>query len=107
MSRRDLEDHVWRQLSVRKHLVGRRLVDRLTRRAIRSWNREAVADWSGVASDVSTEAKADVQMGIIAAWLLSAIVNEIVHALWTWWTQSHANQCLLFGFQRELHDGDC
>ena len=73
MSRRDLEDHVWRQLSVRKHLVGRRLVDRLTRRAIRSWSRDAVADWSGVASDVSTEAKADVQMGIIAAYPIISV----------------------------------
>lgn len=102
MSRAALEDHVWRQLSVRKHLVGRRLVDRLTRRAIRSWRRDGIS-----ASDVSDEARADVQMGIIASWLLAAIVNEIVHALWAWWTQSHANQCLLFGFQRELHDGDC
>jgi hypothetical protein len=46
-------------------------------------------------------------MGVIASWILAALIQEIVHALWQWWNESHANRCLMFAYQRELPDDLC
>lgn len=43
-------------------------------------------------------------MGIVLSFILSALASEIVRLLAQWWRDSHANRCLLMGYQRELHD---
>lgn len=106
MSRWDVEQFVWQRLSGRKWLVGRRVCDRLTRRAIRQWDQD-VPRLNRIAAQVEAEAREDIQMGVIAAWLLSALIQELVHQLWVWFNQSHATRCLMYGFQRELCHDDC
>jgi len=106
MSRTALEDHVWSSLSVRKHVLGRRVCNRLTRRAIRAWPRDVVRP-PVVEDQLRWEATREMQLGVIASWLLAAVITEIVKALLAWFTSSHANLCLMYGYQRELHDDDC
>lgn len=106
MSRTALEDHVWRNLSARKWAVGRVMCNRLTRRAIRAWDRD-VPRLMRISDQVEFEARQDIQMGVIASWLLAALINEIVRALWEWFNSTHANKCLMFGYQRELPNDDC
>lgn len=102
MSRRDVEEFVWRSLSARRWALGRPAVDRITRRVIRRWDREPRLEVIGAAVEDDTRREAG--LGVVASWLLAALVSEIVRAVWAWWTQSHANHCLLFGFQREMPD---
>jgi hypothetical protein len=106
MSRTSLEEHVWSSLSVRKHALGRRVCDRLTRRAIRAWDRD-VPRIARIEDQLRFEARQDMQLGVIASWLLAAVITEIVKALLAWFRSSHANLCLMYGYQRELHDDDC
>lgn len=105
MPRSDVESYVWRRLSARRWVVGKAICDRLTRRAIREWDRD-VPRLTAIGERVEAGAKQDVQMGILASWLLAAIVNEIVHALWQWFNSSHANRCLMFAYQREMPDDE-
>lgn len=104
MSRREVEEYVWKSLSARRWAVGRAAVDRITRRTIRRWDREPRLDAIGQA--VTDDTRREVGLGIIASWLLAALVSEIVRAVWAWWSASHANHCLLFGYQREMPDDD-
>lgn len=106
MSRSTLEDEVWRQLSARKWLVGRRACQRLTRRTLRAWDRD-VPRLMRIEDQVWREAKDDMQLGIIATWLLSALVSEIVRLVWEWFKASHANKVMLYAYQRELPDDEC
>ena len=101
MSRADVEDYVWRRLSARRWIAGRAICNRLTRRAIREWDR-GVPRLNDIGSRVEADARADIQMGVIASWLLAALINEIVHTLWQWWNSSHANRCMIYAYQREL-----
>ncbi len=106
MSRATLEDDVWRRLSARKWLVGRRACQRLTRRTLRAWDRD-VPRLMRIEDQVRWEAERDMQLGIIATWLLSALVAEIVKLVWEWCKDSQANKVLLYAYQRELPDDDC
>lgn len=101
MSRADVEEFVWRSLSARRVVVGRAMADRLTRRAIRAWQRD-IPRLPVIGLSVEAEARAEIQMGFLASLLLSAIVREIVQALWHWFNTSTANRCLMFAYQREL-----
>ena len=106
MSRADVEEYVWKRLSPRRWMAGRVICDRLTRRAIRAWDRD-VPRLNAIGRAVEEGARQDVQMGIIASWILAALVNEIVHVIWQWFNSSHANRCLIYAYQRELPDDEC
>lgn len=106
MSRSDVEEYVWRQLSPRRYVVGRAICNRLTRKAIRAWDRD-VPRLNAISSRVEGEARNDIEMGLLATLVLAAIVGEIVHALWEWFRKSHANTCLMYAYQRELPDDEC
>lgn len=104
MSRADLEAYVWQRLSARRWAVGRAAVDRVTRRVLRRWEREP--NLKVIASSVEEQTRQDAQLGVIASWVLAALISEIVRAVWEWWRKSYANHCLIFGYQRELPDDD-
>jgi hypothetical protein len=106
VSRSDIEDRVWGALSARKWLVGRRACNRLTRRTIRAWDRD-VPRLSRIEDQVRWEATQDMQLGIIATWLLSALVAEVVQLVWEWFTSNHAAKVMLYAYQRELSDDEC
>jgi hypothetical protein len=102
MSRADLEQHVWENLGPRKFAAGRIRVSRITKRVIRRWNYTPDAD--AIATNVELDERQDAQMGVILSFVLSALIAEIVRLIAAWWRGSHANRCLLMGYQRELPD---
>ena len=106
MPRKDLESHVWQRLSARKHFVGRRICDRLTRRTIRAWDHD-VPRLTRIEDQVFSEARQEMGLGIIAAWLLSALLSEIVRLVWEWFTSSEANRGLLYVYQGEMATDEC
>ena len=110
MSVTDLEDHVWSNLPAMRLLAGRRLVARLTRRCAKRFpcGVLAVASPEGQATvleeihrAVERTERANYQMGVILTLILSALLTEIVKALFQWWRQSASNRALLIGWQAE------
>jgi hypothetical protein len=102
MSRAALERHVWEHLGPQKFAAGRVRVSRITKRVIRRWNYTPDAD--AIAANVELDERHDTQMGVILSFVLSALIAEIVRLIAAWWRDSHANRCLLMGYQRELPD---
>ena len=102
MSRAALEQHVWDNLSPRKFAAGRGRVSRITKRVIRRWN--YTPDVDAISENVELDERHDAQMGVILSFVLSALIAEIVRLIAAWWRDSHANRCLLMGYQRELPD---
>lgn len=102
MSRAALEQHVWNNLGPRKFAAGRVRVSRITKRVIRRWN--YTPDSDAIAENVELDERNDAQMGVILSFVLSALIAEIVRLIASWWRESHANRCLLMGYQRELPD---
>ena len=102
MSRAALERHVWEHLGPRKFAAGRVRVSRITKRVIRRWN--YTPDAEAIAQNVELDERQDAQMGVILSFVLSALIAEIVRLIAAWWRDSHANRCLLMGYQRELPD---
>ena len=100
MSRAALEQHVWNNLGPRKFAAGRVRVSRITKRVIRRWN--YTPDSDAIAENVELDERQDAQMGVILSFVLSALIAEIVRLIASWWRESHANRCLLMGYQREL-----
>ena len=104
MSRAALERHVWENLGPRKFAAGRVRVSRITKRVIRRWKHNADAE--AIAENVELDERHDAQMGVILSFVLSALIAEIVRLIAAWWRESHANRCLLMGYQRELPNDD-
>lgn len=102
MSRAALEQHVWKSLGPRKFAAGRVRVSRITKRVIRRWN--YTPDAEAIAENVELDERNDTQMGVILSFVVSALIAEIVRLIAAWWRESHANRCLLMGYQRELPD---
>ena len=102
MSRAALEGHVWNNLGPRKFAAGRVRVSRITKRVISRWN--YTPDAQAIAENVELDERHDAQMGVILSFVLSALIAEIVRLIAAWWRDSHANRCLLMGYQRELPD---
>jgi len=99
MTRDELDDYVWSQLSVRKHAAGRRIVSRIVADAVRDWPSAAMArsDHGEVQAFGSIYAKSlarrgNYGMGIILTLVLSALVSEVVKVLIRWWLESRENR---------------
>lgn len=110
MSVTDLEEYVWSNMTAMRFLAGRRLVARLTRRCAKRLPcgvmAEANADgqqqvMSDICRDVERIERANYQMGVILTLILSALLTEIVKAIFQWWRASASNRALLTGWQQE------
>ena len=111
MSLEDLESHVWSRLSLRRHFAGRAVVDRLVRRIVRRWPAVLMDDSSvenqgivmqGMALSVERGERANVQMGVLLTLILTALITEIVKAIWAWWRSSASNRVQLAQYQQEF-----
>lgn len=110
MSVEDLEAYVWSDLPAMKFLAGRRLVARLTRRCAKRFPSgvmgEASPDGQALIMDeiqraVERTERANYQMGIVLTLILSALLSEIIRAIFNWWLKSASNRALLVGWQQE------
>ena len=104
--RSDLEAYVYDNLPAGRFLVGRRVCDRLTRRAIRAWDHD-VPRLMRIEDQVCKEARDEMGLGIVAGWLLSMLVSEIVRLLWEWFRSGNANRALMYAYQQEITNDEC
>lgn len=111
MSLEDLDAYVWGSLGMRKHVAGRALVSRLTRRCVRRWPGQTMLQANAgnqqriireIARSVERSERQNYGMGVILTLILSALLSEIVKALLAWWLKSASNRALLVGWQQEL-----
>lgn len=118
-SLKEIQDHVWRRLGVRKFIAGRDRVDELIEIAVANWDDEAVRSAKDkkelgiVAGGMVIGIKRTDQMlgdhsyseqeyGFIWAILLQALVGAIVQILIKWWLESTENRILLESAKREI-----
>ena len=103
-----LEQHVWDNLSVRKHLAGRARISRIVRRAVREWPSPVLAQCDAKQADVvghymgrSLERnERQYGMGFFLAIVLSAVIGEIVKVLIRWWLERQENREAMLEMQR-------
>jgi len=112
MNLQQLTDHVWNRLTLQKHVAGRRLVDRITRRAIRQWPVAVLAQCDDAQAQVvgtyytrtiTRQARQEYGIGIILSLVLGALVQEIVKLLIQWW-MDHRGE--MRGMVRECGNDD-
>jgi hypothetical protein len=90
-------DHVWDRLGFRKHVLGRKRVEAMTREAIRRWppnpasseSQNEVQAW--VLSQAAPQGGKQTY-GFIWMAILSAVVGQIVRLLLEWWLDSDHNR---------------
>ena len=94
-----LQAHVWQRLSLQKHVAGRRIVDRITRRAVRQWPVPVLAQCDAAQANVvgtyytrtiTRQARQEYGMGIILSLILGALVQEIIKLLVAWWIDNRS-----------------
>ena len=109
----ELENYIWHGLPATKYIAGRRVVRRIVKRAAERFPSEIMASISmqgrarlleQMADNVEREERQQYGMGIILTLVLSALISEIVKALWAWWTASKSNRDQLLRWQQEPHD---
>ena len=116
MSLDELQNHVWEQLpSIPRTLGGRRIVNRIVRRAVKGWPivvlRQCDAALTQVVAKhytktVERAVKHEYGMGIILTLVLSALVSEVVKVLVRWWLERQENRDAMRTLAREMlhHD---
>jgi hypothetical protein len=101
MTRDELDDYVWSQLSVRKHAAGRRVVSRIVADAVRDFPGYSMARCDRGEAEVLGKVWArsfarrrhnEYGTGIILTLVLSALISEIVKTLIRWWLESRENR---------------
>lgn len=102
MNLEQLQQHVWANLSVQKHVAGRRLIDRITKRAVRQWPVPVLMQCDAAQANVvatyytrtiARQARQEFGMGIILTLVLGALVQEIIKLLVQWWVD-HRNEMM-------------
>ena len=115
MSVSELEDHVWDELSPRRYAAGRTVVGRLVRRVVRNFPKPSLANASPETADfvmnemsqsIIQEERKNYGMGIILSLILGALIQEIVKAIFRWWSQSKQNHVLMDCWQLEMQRND-
>ena len=111
-----LQEHVWRRLGVRKHMIGRREVDLLTLLTVENWQseyynaadsdfeRQIVADGTLVAVRRMHQVVGgycEREYGMIWTLLLSAVASAIIQVVLKWWLERRSNRVMLLVMQQE------
>lgn len=110
-----IEKHVWDRLpTLNRTVAGRRIVNRITRQALRNWpipvleqcdegQTQIVA--KHYTKSVERAVKQDIKMGIILTLVLSALISEVVKILVRWWLSTGENRQAMRLLAREVrHD---
>ena len=101
MTLTDLETHVWDRLPTLQRVAGRRIANRVVRRAVASWpipvleqcdDAEAAVVAKYYTRTVERAVRADMQMGFFTLLIFSALVQEIVKILVRWWMEKSENR---------------
>ena len=102
MTLSDLQSHVWDRLpSIPRTLGGRRIVNRIVARAVRTWPVPVLEQCDAAQTQVVAKhytrtveraVKHEYGMGILLTLVLSALVSEVVKILVRWWLESRENK---------------
>lgn len=97
MTKDELTTHVWHELPITKHMLGRRRIDRIVARTLKAWPAPVLAQCDDnqtevvgryLARGVERQERAEYGMGVFAMLILSAIVGEIVKILIRRWLEN-------------------
>lgn len=101
-----LNAEVWQGLTARKHLAGRRNVNRIVAEAVRTWPISVMdqCDFDQMqvvgkyhARAVERVMRREYGMGILLTLVLSVLVQEVVKLLIHWWINRHSEMRSLSG----------
>jgi hypothetical protein len=101
MTLTDLETHVWDRLPTLQRVAGRRIANRVVRRAVAGWpipvleqcdDAEAAVVAKYYTRTVERSVRADMQMGFFTLLIFSALVQEVVKILVRWWMEKSENR---------------
>ncbi len=101
MTLTDLETHVWDRLPTLQRIAGRRIANRVVRRAVSGWpipvleqcdDAEAAVVAKYYTRTVERSVRADMQMGFFTLLIFSALVQEVVKILVRWWMEKSENR---------------
>ena len=104
MNLEQLQDDVWSRMSVQKHVAGRRIVNRITKRAVRQFPApvlqhctaaEAQAVGVQYTRTIARQARQEYGMGIVLMLVLGAIVQEVVKILIQWWMDNRSEMLVV------------
>lgn len=113
----DLQLWVWRELPIRKVLVGRRVVDDLVQLTVETWPAEYMnhatndTEREVVAKEVvrsvrrlhhACTAVDDTTYGVLWTFVLQALASLVVRLILEWWLERRSNRALLVTWQQEL-----
>lgn len=114
---REIQNHVWRRLGVRKYLIGRERMNDLVEITVANWDHDAMAAAETaeaqdvVAAGMVLGVKRTYQMlsdkdlpeyGFLWAIILQALVSVIVQIIIKWWLSSARNRVMLWALKKEL-----
>jgi hypothetical protein len=112
----ELQTHVWEQLpTVPRTLGGRRIVNRIVRRAVKGWPIPVLEQCDASATQVVAKhytktveraVKHEYGMGIILTLVLSALVSEVVKILVRWWLERQENREAMRAIASEIGHHD-
>lgn len=113
----DLKLWVWRNVGIRRHLVGRQVIDDFTELAVQHWESEAYTHAVDpkqreiVTQEVLKSVKRGYQIvsgkdveeyGFFWALVLQAIASIVVQLILEWWLDARMNRVRLLIWQQEL-----
>jgi hypothetical protein len=113
----DLQLWVWRELPIRKVLVGRRVVDDLVQLTVETWPAEYMnhatnaTEREVVAKEVERSVRRlhhactavdDTTYGVLWTFVLQALASLVVRLILEWWLERRSNRALLVTWQQEL-----
>lgn len=112
-----LQEHVWRRMPLRKHLVGRQTVDDITALIVENWQGEYMgeaaddAERAVVAKAIADAVKRGHQWqsgkdaneyGFFWTLILQAVVSAAIQLILKWWLERRTNRLLMTCWQHEL-----
>jgi hypothetical protein len=113
----DLKLFVWRNVGIRRHLVGRQVIDDFTELAVQHWESEAYTHAvSGDQQAIVTEEvlksvkrgyqivsdKEPQEYGFFWALVLQAVASIVVQLILRWWLDARINRVRILIWQQEL-----
>jgi hypothetical protein len=114
----DLKLWVWRQVGIRRHIVGRRTIDDFVELAVQHWEPNLLNACGDdqqraiVLEDVLRSVKRGYQVvsgreveeyGMFWALVLQAVASIVVQLILRWWMESRMNRVRMLVWQQELH----
>lgn len=114
----DLKLWVWRHVGIRRHIVGRQVIDDFVELAVQHWEHDYLkacdtdAQRTVVLEGVLKSVKRGYQVvsgreveeyGMFWALVLQSVASIVVQLVLRWWLESRMNRIRMLVWQQELH----